>query len=345
MRKYILLLVFLLMIQMPMFSLKFYLANVNVYSDNQNVELNENDKNFTEIIFKAIKSKDIDGFINIGLVKDAMTFSDKITKSTLEASELCELLQVDYLLYGFLKKTNKYYDAEIRLYENSTKTDRKTFYSKVELDSFDGMIADFKDKIVDYLYNMLGKTEFYKERKKGFGGLGIYSAAGYWFPIGEWWRILTGLINIELGINVIPVTPLAKYRNFGFYLRFGLYVSYDLGMNKPDHLQSYFHSLGFYIPIETCFEVYFYNVFIIGTGPQLQLDILYQEKIFDNPSISTTASFSIIAFAGYERWFGKKKIIGIGVNNIFDFTFYNNMYFDYKIQFYTIARIPIIKDN
>ena len=331
-------------IQLYLFSIKINIANLNIYTSELDVELNKKDLKSSTLLFKYLKRKDFEGHLNIKQVSKSITYSDKLTKSTLDASELCELLNIDFLLYGFIEKTNKYYNAEVRLFENENKIDKKSFFVKNDTDDIDVIIEELADKIFKYLNGMLGYSDTYDKSRRGFGGIGIYTGVGYWFPMGDWWSVLTGLVCFEHGVNVIPITPIVDKRNFNFYLRYGFYISYSLGMNKPNYLTSYFNSIILKIPAEVCFEIYNRNVFIVSFGPQLQIDILYQELLFADPETTVSPSFSLTSGVGYEYWFGERKLAGIGVNNIFDFTFYSVMFYDYKLQFYSICRIPI-KEN
>ena len=344
MKKYLILIMAMTFIlNFNLFCVKIYVANLNVYKADVNVELSKNEKNATNALFKAIKKTDEEGLLNLFSVSQSVTYSDKVTKSTIEAAELCELLHIDYLLYGFIEKTSKYFNAEVRLYEKDTKMDKKIFYVKTDAGNIDDVISELSDKIKNYLYSMFGVSEYFKERKTGFGGIGIYNSVGYWFPVGEWWKDITGLVTFETGLNVVPVTPMAKARNFAYYMRFGFYTSYSLAINKPGFLDSYYNSIIFRIPVENCLEIFFNHVFIIGAGPQLQLDVLYQKKLFDAPYTGATVAFSIYTNIGYEYWFGKNKVAGMGLNNIVDFTFYNPFYVDYKIELYSAVRFSLDK--
>jgi hypothetical protein len=97
--------------------------------------------------------------------------------------------------------------------------------------------------------------------------------------------------------------------------------------------------------VEFCFELFFNNLFFVSFGPQLQLDIIYQEKLFDDPYSNASAGFSLGTAFGYEHWFGKTKQIAVGVSNAFNFTFYEQMYFDYKLNIYASYRFILEKAN
>jgi hypothetical protein len=318
-----------------------FVSSINIYNVNPDVNLTDNEKNASNVLFDALLKTDYDGMLILKKIPTTVTYQDRSIKSELEASEICDLLNIDYLLYGSIEKTNKFYNAEIFLYDNAAKSNKKTLYVKTELGDFDQFINEITLKFINYMYDKLGLTELKQERKLGFGGIGLVFASGYWIPMGNWWDFTTGLVCFETGMNVIPLKAFVKMRNFAFYMRFGLNINYSLGMNKPGHLTSYLNTLLIKVPIENCFELFNYNVITVGVGPQLQIDMMYQKLLYDPPQTKSTAAFSLYCSTGYEYWFTKKKLIGMGLINIFDFTFYDNFFVDYKVMFYTVVRIDI----
>jgi hypothetical protein len=326
------------------FSLEVYLADLTVYPDREDVTITDEDKNITSALYQHLLDEDFGNLLTIKLLseKKSIVFDRPTVRSRMDASEACELLGIHFIIYGSINKTFDYYDASINLFDNDLKDTRKVIYAKVGSDEFEELVEDLARKYINYLYAMLG----YKDKKRlanetTFGGIAIYNAIGYYLPIGSWWNITTGLFTIETGVKAITLTPLGRNRNFQFSLRPGFTVSYSMGINKPGFLESYYHGLTFKLPLDTCFEVLQRHTFTIGIGPQLQVDLLYQKKLFDDPYTNASVAFSLFADFGYEHWFGKQKLFAIGVINTFDFTLYTNFYVDYKAQFYVINRIPI----
>jgi|GEM_PF-4877642 len=340
MNKYFILCLLLSIMNSPIFCLNIYIGNLNIYRGDTNIIITEDEENATRLIYKKLLEKDYEGLLNVKYLRSNLV-SKKIIKTTIEASETCDLLNIDYLLYGFMEKTNKYYNLEVRLFDNLKKDDIKIFYVKTGLDDFNEVIEELSYKFFNYMLKILGLSGSYQDDKRSFGGIGIYTGAGYWLPLSDWSNIITGIFNCELGFSVIPLSHIVKVRKFSFYIRCGFFISYSFAINKPDFLKSYFNSIMFKIPGELCFEIFSRNVFFIGLGTQLQFDILYQERLYEDSILTNSLGFGLFCYTGYEHWFGKNKIVAIGINNIFDFTFYNEIFIDYKIQIYSVVRIPI----
>jgi predicted DNA-binding protein YlxM (UPF0122 family) len=325
-------------------ALEIYLADISIYPDKADIEITQDEYDITKRIYDRLLESDFGGLLTVKLLSNKnLSFLDDVSVQTrLDASEMCEQLDTNYIIYGSVKKTHEYYDATLRLFENERKEVRKSVYNKTATDEYELLTTDLADRYVDYLYSLLGYVDSNDVgRKTAFGGIGVYNGAGYWFPIGDWWNVTTGLFSYETGIKFITYTPLGKSRNFRFSLRPGIVVSYTMGMNKPNLSTSYYNTLMFKLPLDMCFEVMKHHAFILSAGPQLQVDVLYQQPLYDTPLVTSTLAFSLFGGLAYEHWFGEKKLIAVGINNTFDFTFYSTFFMDYKLQLYVINRIPV----
>lgn len=328
------------MVIVSSYSFSVYLAPVRIVPA-EDAEIDEYDAAITDALFKTIKQVDSEAVLTVNLLSSKKGLDDIEIMSRLDASATCELYNVDYLVYGYIEKNNTYYTAELRLFENSTKQDKKLFFAKTEVYNRDEMVDELSKKFVSYMHKMLGAGEYIKERKRGFGGIAVTNGLGYWVPITSWNNMILGLFNFETGVNVVPTTPLVKTRSMYFYLRYGFYVTYNFGKNKTGLATFYIHSFLFKIPLEICFEVLFRNVFFLGVGPQLQFDVAYRKPLYDDPVTETALGFSLGAYIGYEYWFGANKRTAIGIRNLFTVTFIDPLYVDYKINIYSAVKIPV----
>lgn len=342
MKKTIFFIIILLFYSICLHAIKIHISQFNIYPENYEIRINEEDKEFTDLFFKNIYHEDFQSLISFEVLNEKN--SNNYIKTSLEATETCELYNIKYLFYGHIKKTSKFYDAEVKLYDNELKDVKKVFYAKVELTDLKMLSSNLAKNCGLYLSDIFGISKKHEENKRVFGGLNIYNGAGYWFSINDWWDRITGLACFETGVNINPITPIARYGIFNFFMRYGFSISYSLGINKPIYVEAFYNTLFFKIPVEFCFQLNRRNLIFVTGGPQLHLDIVYQKLLFADPRALTAVAFSVFANTGYEYWFGKNENIAIGVNNIFNFTFYNPFYIDYKIHIYSSVKI-IIKNK
>lgn len=300
-------------------------------------------------------------------------------KNNLGAHEVCDVLDIEYILYGFVTIEDNRCLGEIRLY---SKTEGRSIfeinYQGAELTINNHVIAlanqinSKSEQIQEILRELALKNNMEISKpepepepqptpepvpelnpvlvevspevtQKPFvlsNYIGIYEAAGYYVPMGAYWDIFTGLLTLETGVQAVRLPHFITTPDeiFKLRLRPGLMVAYSLGMNKPGYNRYYYHGITVKIPLELCFEFSERFIFTVGTGPQLQIDIFSYTN--ENGTLDTLPSttFSLFALTGFEYLFGKNRLIGIGNNHVFDFTFYQIFFPVYKVQLYVIYR-------
>ena len=162
--------------------------------------------------------------------------------------------------------------------------------------------------------------------------IGFYGAVGYYFPMAQWWEIVTGVINVETGIKAVRLKPIFKSKIINLVLRPGFSVSYSFGINKPGYNNIYYNSILFKLPLDLCIELSNMIALTAGTGIQLQLDVFSYKHSDGTTSNYISPAFGLFVSTGFEYYFGQNRLIGIGCRNIFNFVFYDIFYTDYKLQ-------------
>ena len=302
--------------------------------------------------------------------KESIIMREKI-KNDYMAYEVCDILGIRYLIYGFISAENNNMIADIRLFskvENKTiltinvekknETDLSRFIEEMILEVDNQINKDIKLKDNEIVVQDIkgdGKTEIdgtennkkkkviildTKEKDKKIyvsNYIGIYNSVGYPFPIDNWWNILTGMINVETGVKIVRIKPFYDNKKVALYLKPALLFSYSLYVNKPKLSESLLNSFIFKAPLD--FDVKLFNRFeiFVGLGPQVQMD-LFTQKYLDKYTNYFGVAFSLFASTGIEYFLDKRQLVSIGLNNNFDFTFYDRFFINYKLQFYTMVK-------
>lgn len=336
--------IFFILLALPFFaySVDIYLTDINFYTEEYGVELNKEENSFTENLYSQLQEEDYEGKLKINIVN---TGSDEdVIRSVLDASELCEERQIDYLLYGFVKKKIDTYDSELWLYDHRNNENRKAFYSRSDFEGYDEIAGELSLKVVNYLYIILGLGEHGEEREKSFGGLWIYNSCGYRGILSKWSNSLIGLFNYTAGVSIVPVMPVAHSGNLNFFIRTGFHIAYSLGKNKPDVVEAYLNSIAFRVPLEFCFKIGEHNNIIMGASPQLNLDILSQQTHYDDSFRGGTVAFGLSPSFAYEYIFSGKTSVALGFNNIISFSFYEEPLTTYNVELYLLIGIKRNKE-
>ena len=331
---------FLFFLTSSLFSIEIFLAPVYRFElTNETGTFHK--KNPTRDLYNLIQQRDDSGALQITRLLEKRV---GVPQTLLDVTELCEYHGIQFLLYGYIKKTNHSYDAEIKLYDHEKHEIRYVFYAKDNLENYERMLKDLRGKIIEYFYTDLGlsPTEEDKEAEEGYIGLNF--GLGYWTPIGSWSSFLSGIVTTDLGAHLVPVNPLFEWQKYSFFLRYGLIVSYALGMNKPDYESFYLHLFRIKVPVDLCAQWYDRHLIYFSLAPQLQFDLLIQDRLYDGPFTGKTSVMGLSLAIGYEYRFENSKF-ALGLSNTFDFAFYSNAQIIYRPFVYGVYRFNPIKSG
>jgi hypothetical protein len=307
-------------------AVEIYVAPFVTVSEDHLLELTREEKEFGGLFYRAVLSFDEEHLLTVRQLRESDLIKGREVTSLLAAGELCEKYNIDYLVYGFYKKTYQYSEAEIRVYERETKENKKVFYAKAEHGEIYIMKDELARKLVVYFYDLLGVDE--KERQKiptkAFGGIEIYSGLGYWTPTGDWFGLVTGIASAEIGVFIQPDDIIFYDPDWLMLFRYGLTAGYMLGLNKPDVEDAYLHSMQLELPVRLCVLFLQQHMAYAGVGLFYRHDFVYQIRLFGSPVWSNSGTLGVSCAAGYEYWCGENKLYAFGGELKLDAAFYEN---------------------
>lgn len=272
-------------------------------------------------------------------------------KNDFSAYELCDTFKIDYLLYGFIDIKEGLYKADLKLFSKKSEAsicnifykgyfkNQQEFFTDLALEIDKQIRVFFKKKIPEPVNNLTDSTNDINHVNKT-GYLSIYNAAGYFLPIGRWNEILTGIINLETGFKVECIKPFVLRPHFLLSMRPGLAFSYSTGINKPSSIDVLYQIFHLKFPAELYLLFNNRLLFFGGIGSQLQINFYSIQRKNDYRYL-TSPAFSLFFNTGFEVYFGKNKLVGIGNSYNFDFSFYDVFYIDYKVQLYSCIRFKL----
>jgi len=307
-------------------AVEIYIAPFVMVSEDHLLEITKEEKGLDKLFYQSVLSTDEEHLLDIRLLLKTDLIKNREIKSILNAGELCEKYNIDFLVYGFYKKTYQYCEAEIRVFELSTKENRKVFYSKAEYGEIIMMKDELAGKLVSYFYDLLGVDEQARKKipTKSFGGIELYGSTGYWTPAAGWFEIVSGIATAEAGVFIQPDDILFYNPDWLMLFRYGFTVGYLLGLNKPDIEDSSLHSVQLELPLRLC--VLFLSRHMINTGISVfyRHDFVYQIRLFGTPVWSNSGTLGISGVLGYEYWCGDVKRYAFGGLLKLDLAFYKH---------------------
>jgi len=313
------------------------LANLYQYSPNGN-DFKERD--ITKDLFNSLRETDKEGLLSLSRTK-----SKDIPKSILDTAGICEAENRDFVLYGFLKATGHYYDFEVKLYDREASEIKTVFYAKNTALGYEELVQTMSERIITCFYKTLGVTRRNMEEEKERGVIDIEGGLGYWIPFDPWVESLMGLVSVHLSSSLTPVDPLFKWDIFTFALGYGIGLNYSLGMNKEGFESYFLHSIRMGFPVSLSAIWHYRNKVVLQIAPELQLDLLYQDRLYGSVVGEKSAVFSLSSSIGYEYLF-TEKLFSLGFAARLHTAFYKNILFSLEPSFYGRYRFnPMDKGN
>ncbi len=286
----------------------------------------------TEKLYRSLLQADAGGLAIFSIVKTSGP-----PKSILDAARLSEKENKAYLLYGFLKVTSGYYDFEVKLYDRKAGRIQKVFYAKDSIEGYETLIDTMSDRIIGYFNKILGVTNRKREAEKEHEVFDVETTAGYWIPFNPWAQSLMGLASVSVSGGFTPVEPLFTRDIFAFSLRYGISLNYSPGMNREGYESFFLHTMRFGFPVRFSILWHERNKAMLQVSPELQVDILVQDRLYADTVVEKSAAFSLSGALGYEYLFSGRRV-SLGSTLEFHAAFYTAVLFSLEPSLYVRYR-------
>jgi hypothetical protein len=317
--------ILILFLSISIWSFDLNLANLYQYSSDGD---SFTERDITKDLFKSLRKADKEGILLF-----LRTKSKDIPKSILDTAAMCEAENRDFILYGFLKITDNYYDFEVKLYDRKAGEIKTVFYAKNNISGYYDLVQTMSEKIIAYFYNTFGVIKRKSKEENEFGIINIESGLGYWIPFDPWAESLMGLVSVHISGSLTPVDPLFEWDIFAFALGYGIGLDYSLGMNKEGFESYSIHLLRMGFPVSLSGIWHSRNKIILQIAPELQLDILFQDRLYGSMVCEKSAVFSLSTSIGYEFLFPDKRF-SLGFISRFHTVFYTPILFSVEPSLY-----------
>ena len=305
-------------------ALEIYLAPI-VYQDDSGGEGREK-KLPQEDLLKRLGGEAIADGVSL---RDVEASVDSLPRSFLEAARLCESQGFPFLLYGYVKRTEYSYYAEVKLLERERKEVSASFISGDDDDHYERLIDDLAGKITSYIRIDLGMGPRKPADQPARNIIVLPVSVGYWTPMGgDWSQAMAGLASAGASIRFIPAKPLFRLWSKPCFLAMGLDAEYALGTSQPGLESSFLHAARIRLPVEAFMDIGAGHRLGLGVGPLLEIDTLVQARQYGSTTTQATivpgAAFSIL----YQ--YALSSSVSLGLANVFDVAFYSRPLFMYS---------------
>ena len=262
-------------------------------------------------------------------LRDAAESEGSAPGTYLEAARLCESQGYPFLLYGFVKRTDYSYYAELKLLEREGKDVAAAFISSDDGSHYERLIDDLAAKIASYVRTDLGMGPAPTPREPARNLIALPIAAGWWTPMGgRWSAAMTGLVTADVSVRCIPAKPLFQLLRRPCFLALGLDLVYALGASQPGVENFYLHAAKVRLPVEAFMDLGGGHRVGLGIGPLLEVDTLAQAKLYGSTVVSSTVVPGAAVSLIYQ--YVLISTVTLGLANMFEIALYSQPLFTYS---------------
>lgn len=296
-------------------ALNVYVAPLTVFSEPQGKRLRLPETPEYKIS-TYLKKYWLDGLVNFALLPD--TDIDSV-QSIMDAQKVCTLARCDYLLYGYIKKSDTYWSTEIKLFNSYTKKHERIFFASDDAEHYTRFCETTARNIAEWFAAELRIVPQYKMPEKRRFALDLPFNAGYWtYADSAWANVILGTCNINIGTEFSPGITLPIFFGKRFDVSFGLLLGYRLGVGNPDAYKSYLHDLSITVPAYlNCFLTEHHKL-SLGLGLLYESDFLVLYKKYEESSLHIVNQFGTLMSLEYRYKLNDKFSLTSG----FDFDIY-----------------------
>ncbi len=229
--------------------------------------------------------------------------------SSFDALRVCRINDIQYAVYGYVKKTDVNYFAEIKIYDAASEKILYTVFESDDLKNYDRLINGISEKIAVYFIDMLEiKTEKQLEEEKHPLQFDLPFSLNYWAPLDdEWSKVLLGVIGVNAGIDFYPEFNVLIRNNRKIDFNFRFELGYKFGMGNPSYYSAFYHSVSAFAPVIMNWHLNDRNCLSFGFGPLYQFTVAQIEKKYEDPSSFMQNEAGLGALFSYnyklnEKW-------------------------------------------
>jgi hypothetical protein len=240
---------------------------------------------------------------------------DMHVASVLDASRVCTAEKADYILYGYMKRGDRSWFAEVKLFEAASQSIREQFFAGDDTGHMDRLLQTLADRIADYACIEFGLARERSEPDIRHMIWEVPFEAGYWNHIdGDWADKILGTAAVSIGLELFPELDFTASANRKFAISVRADTGYRYGLGNDSTEPSVYHSV--FIAGTVCLTRYLTdtNKLKFGFGPLFGTDIMIIDQKYRGKSTYKTNVSGVRFSAAYGYDINSRWSFAAGVN-------------------------------
>ncbi len=261
------------------------------------------------------------GLVSFSAISDS---SIENVQTLQQAVQVCAVKKCDYLIYGYIRETDSYLFAELRVFNPGNQFSasgegnpvvEKRFFAVAELGRQDELLDTVSRDIYLYFAEKYDITADERPQEYRTFAVRLPFSVGYWTPTStNWTKLVIGTFQLNAGAELYPELDLAVRNNMKSSMSFRFDLGYRLGIGNPDQYPAYFHEITVALPV-------FYNLSIterhgvsFGIGPLYSISVLLMQQKYEPYSVHASSRFGFVIAADYRYVILPDLVFSAGIN-------------------------------
>ncbi|GEM_PF-3441095 len=259
-----------------------------------------------EKLYKELEKYWFEGLISFSLAPENKY---GIPLTIIDANKICAAENSDYLIYGYIKKYEKNWSCEIKLYDAQNKKVVQDFFAADSIEHYDRFMNALCRNVLSGIENISGlNTEVLREKDTRPVKLYIPVSLSYWTPVdSDWGSKIMGIADLNAGIEYYPPLPLLVKGGNAIDFSARLNLSWNIGINKNDAYPLLINTVSFSLPLFAHVHFDARHSLYGGAGFAYSIEFMKIQPKYQDEKLFYQNVFSVEASAGYgfnvnEKW-------------------------------------------
>lgn len=255
--------------------------------------------NPSEELHREFKTHWFEGLINFHCLDQSRTM---VPVTIIDANKICVKESADYLIYGYIKKNENSWQAEIKLFSYSEKKIIREFFASDGIDHYERMLSVLSGNILCGIEEVTGldQDKLIEEKTRPME-FRIPASIFYWNPVDNGWgKTILGMAGLNTGFELYPAQSL-KIRNsklFDYSVRFNL--AWEIAKNKKNTYPLLMNTIEMVLPFLVHVHFDDSNSLYGGTGFGYEIEMMKIKPKYEKEQFMYQGIFLIEGVFGYE---------------------------------------------
>ena len=239
----------------------------------------------------------------------------------LDAERICATKEMNFLIYGYIKKDDTSWFGNLKLYSSKEKKIIKEFFASDDINSYDRFIETMVNNIINYCETLVSAdiSKKNKDTKRPLE-INLPMTLSYWTPTSYGWNdVLTGIIGTNFNVEIFPPTKEWIVNSVKIDYAAQVRIGYSFGIGNANRYPLFYKSILIGLPIISYYHISDLHSLYFGTGFYCDMEIMTVQPKYEEKKTIYQTMLGFQAIAGYQLTINDKTSLFTEIEVDFNF--------------------------